>query len=76
MRDNTPFVVLEPRDKRGKQLLKENGPVWDLLYESDHCIAFDAPGLFIRSRVNPKEQRWIRRGGLPHFYIKQKKGSA
>lgn len=73
---SSPFVKLERRDKRGTQLLKENGPVWDLLYESDNCIAFNAPGLFIRSRVNPKEQRWIKRNGAPHFYLKQKKGSA
>ena len=64
-------VRLEPRDKRGKQLLKEHGPVWDLLWSNKDCIAFNGPGLFIRSRVDENECRWIKPNGEPHFRRKK-----
>lgn len=70
-----PTVTLAPRTKRGKQLLKDHGPTWELLYESDHSIALNGPGWFISSIVDDQEKRWISPKGLPHFYVKKKKGS-
>ena len=68
-------VTLAPRTKRGKQLLKDNGPKWEVLYESDYTIALHGPGIFIKSMADPEEQRWIGRNGKPHFYVKNKRGS-
>lgn len=62
-------IRLAPRTKRGKQLLAKHGPVWDLMYKSDYCIAFHGPGYFIRSIVDERESRWIRLGGGPDFHI-------
>ena len=70
-----PIVTLAPRTKRGKQLIKNNGPRWEILWESDYAIALHGPGIFIQSIVDDKEQRWIGTNGKPHFYVKKKKGS-
>jgi len=69
------IVTLAPRTKRGKQLLKDNGPRWEILWDSDYAIAFHGPGIFIKSIVNDEEQRWIKPDGKPHFYVKNKRGS-
>lgn len=69
------IVTLAPRTSRGRELLKEHGPRWELMWESDHAIAFDGPGMFIQSIVDDREHRWIKPNGKPHFYVKNKRGS-
>lgn len=69
------IVTLAPRTKRGKQLLKDHGPRWELLWESDYAISVGGPGWFIQSIVDEKEKRWISPKGLPHFYVRKKQGS-
>lgn len=68
-------VKLRPRTKQGEQLLMQHGPMWDVLWHSPYAIALHGPGIFIRSRVDKDEQRWITQDGRPHFYARYSRGT-
>jgi len=68
-------VLLKSRTKRGKQLIKEHGPFWNVLWHSPYCIALHEAGFFIQSQSDEKEQRWITEDGSPHFFASYSRGT-
>lgn len=69
------IVKLRAKTPRGRELVRENGPFWDVLWYNDFCIAFDGPGYYIQSRVNKDESRWIKQDGSPHFHATYSRGT-
>ena len=71
------IVLLQSRDKLGKQLIREHGVYWDVLWYNENSTAFngDEPAYWIQSRVDEHEKRWIKPDGRPHFFASYSRGT-
>ena len=70
------MVLLQSRTKRGKQLIKDHGVYWDVLWHNPDSMAFGGgPAYWIQSRVEPSQTRWIKENGEPHFRCTYSRGT-
>lgn len=57
--DLTAKVTLLPVKNRFKQLIKQYGRIWNVVWESDSLICFNGrPGIHIKSN-DGKHERWV-----------------